>query len=108
MPKDRRRARLDVVRNDVVAAFQHGARSGRAKQSNAGSRRSAQRQRRIVSRRASQRGDVLANFRRDANAVDQCSKIARLFNTSVDKIKTWNSLRSNTITAGSRLVIRGQ
>jgi membrane-bound lytic murein transglycosylase D len=39
---------------------------------------------------------------------DTLSKIARLFNTSVDKIKSWNSLRTNTITAGSRLVIRGR
>ncbi len=37
---------------------------------------------------------------------DTLSKIARLFNTSVEKIKTWNSLRSNTITVGTRLVIR--
>ena len=32
--------------------------------------------------------------------------IARLFNTSVDKIKTWNRLRGNTIAPGTRLAIR--
>lgn len=31
--------------------------------------------------------------------------IARLFNTTVDKIKTWNRLRGNTISAGTRLLI---
>ena len=39
---------------------------------------------------------------------DTLSKIARLFDTSVDKLKTWNRLRSNTITAGSRLVVRAR
>jgi LysM repeat protein len=38
---------------------------------------------------------------------DTLSKIARLFDTSVAKIKSWNRLRSNTIAAGARLVIRG-
>ena len=32
--------------------------------------------------------------------------IARLYNTSVDKIKSWNRLRGNTIAAGTRLLIR--
>lgn len=32
--------------------------------------------------------------------------IARLFDTTVDKIKTWNSLRTNRIAAGDRLMIR--
>jgi membrane-bound lytic murein transglycosylase D len=31
--------------------------------------------------------------------------IARLFNTTVDKIKSWNRLRGNTISAGTRLLI---
>ncbi|HVL66400.1 MAG TPA: LysM peptidoglycan-binding domain-containing protein [Vicinamibacterales bacterium] len=31
--------------------------------------------------------------------------IARLFDTTVDQLKAWNRLRSNTITAGTRLVI---
>jgi membrane-bound lytic murein transglycosylase D len=39
---------------------------------------------------------------------DTLTKIARLFNTTVEAIKSWNGLRSNTITAGSRLVIRTQ
>ena len=39
---------------------------------------------------------------------DTLSKIAQLFDTSVDKIKSWNRLRGNTIAAGARLVIRGQ
>jgi membrane-bound lytic murein transglycosylase D len=38
---------------------------------------------------------------------DTLSKIARIFGTSVAKIKSWNRLRTNTITAGSRLVVRG-
>ena len=37
---------------------------------------------------------------------DTLFKIARLFNTSVDKIKSWNRLRGNTISAGARLMIR--
>jgi LysM repeat protein len=37
---------------------------------------------------------------------DTLSKIARLFDTSVAKLKAWNRLRTNTITAGSRLVVR--
>jgi membrane-bound lytic murein transglycosylase D len=37
---------------------------------------------------------------------DTLSSIARLYNTSVDKIKTWNRLRGNTIAAGARLMIR--
>jgi membrane-bound lytic murein transglycosylase D len=32
--------------------------------------------------------------------------IARLFNTSVDKIKSWNRLRTNAIRPGTRLMIR--
>jgi membrane-bound lytic murein transglycosylase D len=39
---------------------------------------------------------------------DTLSKIARLFDTSVDKLKAWNRLRTNTITAGSRLVVRAR
>jgi membrane-bound lytic murein transglycosylase D len=38
---------------------------------------------------------------------DTLSKIARLFNTSVERIKSWNRLRSNTITPGARLVVKG-
>ncbi len=38
---------------------------------------------------------------------DTLSKIARLFNTTVDKIKSWNRLRGNTIAAGTKLVVRG-
>lgn len=37
---------------------------------------------------------------------DTLSKIARLFNTTVDKIKGWNRLRGSVITPGSRLVIK--
>ena len=37
---------------------------------------------------------------------DTLSSIARLFDTTVAKIKSWNRLRSNTISAGARLVIR--
>ncbi|MBA2304892.1 MAG: LysM peptidoglycan-binding domain-containing protein [Acidobacteria bacterium] len=37
---------------------------------------------------------------------DTLSKIARLFNTSVDKIKSWNRLRGNRISAGTRLVVK--
>jgi membrane-bound lytic murein transglycosylase D len=36
---------------------------------------------------------------------DTLSSIARLFNTTVAKIKSWNRLRSNTIAAGARLNI---
>lgn len=32
--------------------------------------------------------------------------IAQLFNTTVEKIKSWNRLRGNTISAGTRLLIR--
>jgi membrane-bound lytic murein transglycosylase D len=39
---------------------------------------------------------------------DTLSKIARLFDTSVAKLKSWNRLRSNTIAAGARLVVKGQ
>jgi membrane-bound lytic murein transglycosylase D len=39
---------------------------------------------------------------------DTLSKIARLFDTSVAKLKSWNRLRGNTITAGSRLVVRAR
>jgi membrane-bound lytic murein transglycosylase D len=39
---------------------------------------------------------------------DTLSSIARLFNTTVDKIKSWNRLRTNAIAAGTRLVIRGR
>ena len=37
---------------------------------------------------------------------DTLSSIARLFNTTVDKIKSWNRLRNSTIAAGDRLTIR--
>jgi membrane-bound lytic murein transglycosylase D len=36
---------------------------------------------------------------------DTLSSIARLFDTSVDKIKSWNKLRGNTIATGKRLKI---
>ena len=36
---------------------------------------------------------------------DTLSSIARLFDTTVDKIKSWNRLRGNTISAGDRLKI---
>jgi membrane-bound lytic murein transglycosylase D len=39
---------------------------------------------------------------------DTLSKIARLFNTSVDRIKSWNRLRSTTITPGARLLVKGR
>jgi membrane-bound lytic murein transglycosylase D len=39
---------------------------------------------------------------------DTLSKIARLFDTSVDKIKVWNRLRGNTITPGARLLVKGR
>lgn len=39
---------------------------------------------------------------------DTLSRIARLFGTSVAKIKSWNRLRSNTIAAGTRLVVRAR
>jgi membrane-bound lytic murein transglycosylase D len=39
---------------------------------------------------------------------DTLSKIARLFDTSVDKIKSWNRLRGNTIATGARLVVKGR
>jgi membrane-bound lytic murein transglycosylase D len=39
---------------------------------------------------------------------DTLSKIARLFDTSVERIKTWNRLRSNTITPGARLLVKGR
>jgi membrane-bound lytic murein transglycosylase D len=38
---------------------------------------------------------------------DTLSKIARLFDTSVAKIKSLNRLRGNTIAAGARLVVKG-
>ncbi len=38
---------------------------------------------------------------------DTLFKIARLFNTTVDKIKRWNSLRGSSITPGTRLLVRG-
>jgi membrane-bound lytic murein transglycosylase D len=37
---------------------------------------------------------------------DTLSKIARLFNTSVDSIKSLNRLRGNTINAGARLLVK--
>ena len=37
---------------------------------------------------------------------DTLFSIARLFNTTVDKIKSWNRLRTNTISAGTKLMIR--
>ena len=37
---------------------------------------------------------------------DTLFSIARLFNTTVDKIKSWNRLRGNAISAGKRLLIR--
>ncbi len=36
---------------------------------------------------------------------DTLFKIARLFNTTVDRLKSWNRLRGNTITPGARLNI---
>ena len=36
---------------------------------------------------------------------DTLSSIARLFNTTVDKLKSWNRLRGNHIAAGDRLKI---
>ena len=39
---------------------------------------------------------------------DTLSSIARLFDTTVAKIKNWNRLRTNVIQAGTRLVIRGE
>jgi membrane-bound lytic murein transglycosylase D len=39
---------------------------------------------------------------------DTLSKIARLFNTSVDHIKSLNRLRGNTITAGARLLVKAK
>ena len=37
---------------------------------------------------------------------DTLSSIARLFNTTVDKIKSWNRLRSNALSVGKKLLIR--
>ena len=39
---------------------------------------------------------------------DTLSSIARLFDTTVAKIKSWNRLRTNAIQVGTRLVIRGE
>ena len=39
---------------------------------------------------------------------DTLSKIARLFNTSVDRLKSLNRLRGNTITPGVRLLVKGR
>ena len=39
---------------------------------------------------------------------DTLSKIARLFNTSVEKIRSLNRLRGNTITPGARLLVKGR
>jgi membrane-bound lytic murein transglycosylase D len=39
---------------------------------------------------------------------DTLSKIARLFDTSVERIKSWNKLHSNTITPGARLLVKGR
>ncbi len=39
---------------------------------------------------------------------DTLFKIAQLFNTTVDKIKSWNRLRGSSITPGTRLVVRGR
>ena len=38
---------------------------------------------------------------------DTLFSIARLFNTTVDKIKSWNRLRGNSISAGTRLMVEG-
>ena len=38
---------------------------------------------------------------------DTLFKIAQLFNTTVDKIKSWNRLRGSSITPGTRLLVRG-
>ena len=37
---------------------------------------------------------------------DTLSSIARLFNTTVDKIKSWNRLRGSALTVGKKLLIR--
>ena len=37
---------------------------------------------------------------------DTLSSIARLFNTTVDKIKSWNSLRGSALTVGKKLLIK--
>jgi membrane-bound lytic murein transglycosylase D len=39
---------------------------------------------------------------------DTLSKIARLFDTTVERIKSWNKLHSNTITPGARLLVKGR
>lgn len=39
---------------------------------------------------------------------DTLFKIARLFNTTVDKIKSWNRLRGSAIMPGTRLLVRGR
>ncbi len=39
---------------------------------------------------------------------DTLFKIAQLFNTTVDKIKSWNRLRGSSITPGTRLLVRGR
>jgi membrane-bound lytic murein transglycosylase D len=39
---------------------------------------------------------------------DTLSSIARLFDTSVAKIKSWNRLQSNVIPAGTKLLVRGR
>ena len=39
---------------------------------------------------------------------DTLSKIAQLFNTSVEKIRSLNRLRGNTITPGARLLVKGR
>jgi membrane-bound lytic murein transglycosylase D len=37
---------------------------------------------------------------------DTLFKIAQLFNTTVDRIKSWNRLRGSSITPGTRLLVR--
>jgi membrane-bound lytic murein transglycosylase D len=39
---------------------------------------------------------------------DTLFSIAQLFNTTVAKIKSWNRLRGNTISAGTRLMVKGK
>ncbi len=43
-----------------------------------------------------------------SSAATRCLKIAQLFNTTVDKIKSWNRLRGSSISAGTRLLVRGR
>ena len=39
---------------------------------------------------------------------DTLFRIAQLFNTTVDKIKSWNRLRGSFISPGTRLLVRGR